>query len=98
MTTTVQLVRVEGSTSIYIDVEITEEGDLLFSGQDLGDAPREVFGDSDYEYWLRVNAAEKDKVLIALIEKMYSGNTKVISELMDFLKSRSIPSDFHSYA
>ena len=42
----VSLVEVKGATSIYIDVEITGEGDLLFSGQDLGEAPESFFGDS----------------------------------------------------
>ena len=63
----VNLVQVKGPTSIYIDVEITAEGDLLFSGQDIGQAPKEFFGDSDYEYWLLLKAGEKDRVLLALL-------------------------------
>ena len=69
----VKLVRIGGDTSIYIDVCINEKGDLLFSGQDIGDAPEEIFGDSDYEYWLTVPASEKDRLLLALIEKHYAG-------------------------
>ncbi len=94
----IELVRVEGETSIYIDVEITEGGDLLFSGQDLGSAPSEFFGDSDYEYWLHIKAADKDQVLLSLIEKLYSGNSKLVSELMKYLKLKDIPFEFQSYA
>ena len=97
MPETVSLVQVKGPTSIYIDAEITDEGDLLFSGQDIGQAPSETFGDSDYEYWLYIKAASKDRVLLALIEKLYSGNTKLISEFMEYLKSKEIPYEFHSY-
>ena len=57
----VSLVRIEGPTSVYIDAEITDEGDLLFSGQDVGEAPSEMFGDSDYEYWLMIPALHKDQ-------------------------------------
>jgi hypothetical protein len=92
------LVQVKGPTSIYIDVEITEEGDLLFSGQDIGETPKEFFGDSDYEYWLRVKAEDKDELLLALIEKFYSGNTRVISQLREYLNARGIASEFDSYA
>jgi hypothetical protein len=94
----VSLVNVKGATSTYIDVEITKEGDLLFSGQDVGEAPKTFFGDSDYEYWLRISAADKDRVLLALIEKLYSGNPSVVSEVQGYLDSKSIPSEFSSYS
>jgi len=70
---------------------MTDEGDLLFSEQDVGDAPNEFWGDSDYEYWLKVSAADKDRVLLALIEKLYSGNSSLVSEI------KGIPSEFASY-
>ena len=35
----VKLVSPGGSTSIHIDVRIKKGGDLLFSGQDIGEAP-----------------------------------------------------------
>jgi hypothetical protein len=97
MTDKVRLVHFEGTTTIHIDAEITDEGDLLFSGQDLGQAPRELWGDSDYEYWLTIMAPNKDQVLLALIEKLYSGNPSLISELKDYLESKGIPCEFHSY-
>ena len=97
MSKTVELVRQGGATSIYIDVRIDDEGDLLFSGQDIGDAPEEIFGDLDYEYWLTVPAAEKDRVLLALIEKFYHGNASVVSEFRELLESKDIPCHFHSY-
>ena len=97
MSKTVKLVRQGGATSIHIDVRIDDKGNLLFSGQDIGDAPDEIFGDLDYEYWLTVPAAEKDRVLLALIEKVYRGNATVVSEFRDFLKSKNIPCQFYSH-
>jgi len=93
----VKLVRQGGSTSIYIDVCIDENGDLLFSGQDIGSAPEEIFGDLDYEYWLTVPAIEKDKLLLALIEKHYGGDASVVSTLREFMESREIPCSFFSH-
>jgi hypothetical protein len=97
MSNKVELARQGGATSIYIDVQINDKGDLLFSGQDIGDAPDEIFGDLDYEYWLTVPAAEKDRVLLALIEKFYRGNASVVSEFRELLESKNIPCHFHSY-
>jgi len=97
MTKPIKLVNQGGSTSIHIDVRITENGDLRFSGQDIGDAPEEIFGDLDYEYWLTVPAAEKDKLLLALIEKHYAGDALVISTLREFMESKQISCAFFSH-
>jgi hypothetical protein len=97
MSNKIELVKQGGATSIYIDVQIDDEGDLLFSGQDIGDAPEEIFGDLDYEYWLTVPAAEKDRVLLALIQKFYHGDASVISEFRKLLESKAIPHRFNSF-
>lgn len=97
MSEIVRLVDVTDSTRIRIDVEITQEGDLLFSGQDVGAAPEKFWGDEDYEYWLKISAADKDRILLALIEKLYSGNPSVTSEIKEYLDSKGISSAFSSY-
>ena len=93
----IKLVSQGGSTSIHIDMRIDENGDLLFSGQDIGDAPEEIFGDSDYEYWLTVPASEKDRLLLALLEKHYAGDALVVSTLRKLMESKNIPCGFHSH-
>ena len=67
------------------------------STKQIGEAPEEMFGDSDYEYWLTVPAAEKDKVLLAPIEKHYAKNSSVISEMQEFMESKKISCEFLSH-
>ena len=98
MTRRIKLYESRGKTSIYIDAEIKGTGDLQLSGQDVGEAPRKFYGDSDYEYWLTVSKEHKDDVLLLLLEKMYSGNSSVISEFKELLESSGIPCKFHSWA
>lgn len=69
----VELVKVTGATSIFIDAAINEGGDLVISGQDVGEVPRAAFGDSDYEYWLTVRGEHKDAMFRALRELAGSG-------------------------
>ena len=97
MSEPVKLVNQGGSTSIHIDARIEESGDLVISGQDIGDAPEEFFGDLDYEYWLTVPAAEKDRLLLALIETQYASDLSVVSKLRDLMEERRISCRFHSY-
>jgi hypothetical protein len=91
----VELVRIRGETSILIDAEITDEGDLVFMGQDIGAAAREAFG--DHEYWLRIPAAEKDRALLAVLEKYLGGNAMLISELRSCLESKGVACQFFSH-
>ena len=97
MSEVIKLFSQGGSTSIHIDARITEEGDLLLSGQDIGEIPEQFFGDSDYEYWLTVPASEKDRLLLALLEKHYGGDSCVISSLRELMESKDIPHNFHSH-
>jgi hypothetical protein len=93
----VQLYDCEGETSVFVDAEITDSGDLLMSGQDVGKAPKEFWGDADYEYWVLVAAEHKDRVLLALLEKVYGGNQSAVSDFRAFLKEKGLPSSFHSW-
>ena len=64
----VQLLEERGETSRFIDAEIKENGDLEVSTQDVGKAPLQWWGDSDYEFWATVASKDKPLVLQALIE------------------------------
>lgn len=69
----VKLVARLGETSVFINAEIDEQGNLLLSGQDIGKAPKDWFGDSDYEYWLVVAASDKEHVLSILLGQVAGG-------------------------
>ncbi len=94
----VKLCEVQGKTSVFIDAEIGEDGGLVISGQDIGEAAEEYWGDSDYEYWLVVPGEEKDRLLLALLEAHYGGDTKLVSKLSDLMKAKGISYKFDSYA
>ncbi len=94
----IKLYESRGKTSIFINAEVIDNGDLQLSGQDVGEAPREHWGDSDYEYWLTVPREHKDDLLLLLIEKLYGGNPSVIEEFKNLLESSGIPCKLHTYA
>jgi len=48
MTDRIKLVNQGGATSIHIGAGIEANGDLRISGQDLGEAPSEIYGDMDH--------------------------------------------------
>lgn len=94
----IELCALSGETSTYIEAEILENGDLRVSGQDIGKAPQEHFGDSDYEYWLTVPGEHKDRLLLALLYQLYQDDSCAVSKLTAILEAAAIPHEFDSYA
>lgn len=94
----VELCQQTGDLRIRIDAAIDDKGNLLLSGQELGAAVREFWGDNDYECWLLVSSEQKDRLLLALIKQLYAGNTDAVGELCQWLREDDIPYVFDSYA
>jgi len=63
----VRLYETRGATTILIDAEIKENGDLVLSGYDYGEAPEQTWGDSGYEYWVVLEAAHLGRLRHALL-------------------------------
>jgi hypothetical protein len=57
-----------GATSVSVTAYIKDDGAILVEGYDIGEAPSEYWGDSDYEYLVYVNQEYKDKLLGALVQ------------------------------
>lgn len=93
----VELLEDRGETSRFTDAEIDEKGNLIMYTQDIGKTPEEVWGDSDYEFWVTVAAEYKDMVLLALIEKLYAGHFSAVDEFREFLESKGIPHKFENW-
>ncbi|WP_242359878.1 MULTISPECIES: hypothetical protein [Anaeromyxobacter] len=92
-----ELVRVQGPTAINVDAAIDDKGDLVLSGQDIGRAPREVFGRGDLEYFLKVRHEHKDALLLALLERLYRDDACAVSRLRELLEAKGIPGEFFSF-
>lgn len=59
--------RTNGETRNIIAIIEADTGDLVIDGQDLGPSVEKFWGDSDYEYWLRVPKALKSALLASLL-------------------------------
>ena len=82
----VKLYEQRGETSRYIDAEITKDGDIVMTGQDIGKLPEEHWGDSDYEFFIYIPAKYKGDVHRVLLEKFYADNPNVATNF-EYLKS-----------
>jgi hypothetical protein len=53
------------------DARIEENGDLRLDAYDVGELPKRMMGDDDYEYWVVVPAEWKDTILLKLIKERF---------------------------
>ncbi|NVM53756.1 MAG: hypothetical protein HWN66_08655 [Candidatus Helarchaeota archaeon] len=87
-----------GKDHQVLEIKITDEGNLVFEGYDIGEFVKEYWGDSDYEYWLTIKAEHIPTVLLHLIKKCF--DEKIFtndSEFKTWLNEKGIPSEFHSW-
>jgi hypothetical protein len=87
----VSLYRHHGETTIHIQARITETGAIEVSGQDVGKAPQELWGDEDYEYRVVIAPEQKDRLILALLEALYQGNPRAVENVKQLLAKNAIP-------
>ncbi len=86
-----------GRTSVFINAEITHDGGLVVAGQEIGDAPRKRWGNERYEYQVSIPANQKDHVLLALLQALYTDNPAAVTEFNEFLQTQEIEHRFDSW-
>lgn len=82
----------DGEVSL-LEAYVEEGGDLVIEGYDLGKTVKEVWGDTDYEYWRRVKREHVPTVLLQLIKERFSSDVA----FHDWLKEKGIPDEFSSW-
>ena len=74
-------------------VEIKEDGTLVFEGVDGGAGIEKLYGDSDFEYWLQIKAEDKNLVLLHLIKSQFTS----VHDFKKWLVERGIKAEFSCY-
>lgn len=76
-----------------LKVSISENGELVLAGYDVGDVVRELWGHDDYEYQVTVPAEYKDYALLLLIKERFETS----SAFTEWLQKNDIPQTFSSW-
>jgi hypothetical protein len=94
MNSKIRLYEHRGDTISWVDAGFSDAGDLQIEGYDLGQAPKEAFDAEDLETTLTLPAAEKDRLLLALLTRQLGGDPLCISHLRELLQEESLPYEF----
>ncbi len=81
----------DASPKVFVIAEINERGDLVLSDQTLGgNFEKATFGPSQVETSLTVRAANKDALLLALLEALYREDVSAVPKMGDLLAAKGI--------
>ena len=95
---TTEVYRQDGEHFRSIMVTLEPNGTLMVDAQDMGPLVQQVFGDSDYEFWVRVPPEAAGRLAFALLKKMYGGRDRAVDEFRDFCISEGIPHEAASWS
>lgn len=80
---------IKSSLIAYIDGSET----LVIDGYDTGNLVEKLWGDSDYEYWIKVIKPEAQKVLLQLIKDRFTEE----NDFKKWLEEKKIKYTFESW-
>ena len=94
----VELFRDETQSFRSIRLEVKDDGSVKIDAQDMGKLVEEMWGDSDYEFWVEVRSSELPKLVFALLKDKYTNVHSAVDDFRDFCKSNSIEHTWDSWA
>ncbi|MCB2065510.1 MAG: hypothetical protein KDE15_02590 [Erythrobacter sp.] len=74
-----------------IDLHLNADGSLRLEGGDVGSQVEEVWGDSDYEFWVDIPASAVGRLAFALLAERLDGDPGAVDALAAFCQQHAVP-------
>ena len=94
----VEIARQEGKQFRSVRLNLEETGAIKLEAQDMGPKVEEIWGDSDYEFWVHVPAAAVGALAFELLREKYAGQLGAVDAFRDWCKLHGIDHEFDSWA
>jgi hypothetical protein len=92
-----QLASQEGIERRFVSVRIRGEA-IEVDAQDLGPTVKEIWGDSDYEFGVTIEAADLARFAFALIVQHYSNDLDAVDKIKELAVKSGIDPHFWTHA
>jgi hypothetical protein len=94
----IEIARREGTEFRRVDLMLKDDGSIVLEGQDMGPAVEQVWGDTDYEYWVRVAPPALPKLAFELLAEKFAGQLDAVQAFRDWCRTRAVEHEFGNYA
>ena len=92
-----EIARQEGAEFRSVRLAIEDDGAIKMDAQDIGPTVTQIWGDDDYEFWVRVPPASVSKLAFELLREKFSGQLGAIDAFRDWCKAHGVEHEFDSW-
>jgi hypothetical protein len=94
----IEIARQEGTAFRRVDLRLEDDGAIVLEGQDMGPTVEEVWGDTDYEFWVRVALPSLPKLAFELLREKFAGRLDAVEAFRDWCRAHGVEHKFGNYA
>lgn len=96
-TNTIEIARQEGTEFRSVRLSLEYDGAIKMDAQDIGPTVTQIWGDDDYEFWVRVPPAALPKLAFELLREKFSGQLGAVDAFRNWCKTHSVEHEFDSW-
>ena len=93
----IEIARQEGTEFRSVRLALEDDGTIKMDAQDIGPIVTQIWGDDDYEFWVRVPPASLPKLAFELLREKFSGQLGAVDAFRDWCTTRGVQHEFDSW-
>jgi hypothetical protein len=93
----IEIARQEGAEFRSVRLALEDDGTIQMDAQDIGPTVTRIWGDNDYEFWVRVPPASLPKLAFELLREKFSGQLGAVDVFRDWCTAHGIQHEFDSW-
>jgi hypothetical protein len=93
----IEIARQEGTEFRSVRLSLDDDGGIKMEAQDIGPSVTRIWGDSDYEFWVRVPPTSLGKLAFELLREKFSGQLGAVDAFQDWCKTHGVQHKFDSW-
>jgi hypothetical protein len=93
----IELARQEGIEFRSVRLTVEDDGTVKMDAQDIGPAVTRIWGDSDYEFWVRVAPSALPKLVFELLREKFAGQLGAVDAFRNWCTAHGVEHEFDSW-
>jgi hypothetical protein len=93
----IEIARQEGTEFRAVRLALEDDGGIKIDAQDIGPTVTEIWGDDDYEFWVRVPSASVSKLAFELLREKFTGQLGAVGAFRNWCKTHGVQHEFDSW-
>ena len=93
----IEIARQEGTEFRSVRLALEDDGAIKMDAQDMGPTVTQIWGDDDYEFWVRVPPASVSKLAFELLREKFSGQLGAVDAFREWCRAHGVQHEFDSW-